>query len=168
MQRETAMSEPRRGLVVVMMGLVAMGLMGCASPSGSAAKAQQSADKATAGLAQLDPNTDPTAIRLHELAGALLEYQVRHGRYPAKLSELKGSMAEGQSVTVDPATGKMFEYSSGGRQVEGFPGRLIAWQPTGRQVDVRWGLFAGPAGPGQAALYVEPVPVSKLAGTGKK
>jgi hypothetical protein len=95
---------------------------------------------------------NPNAERLHEISGALLLYQARHGTLPPSLDELKADViASGNAALlpplVCPVTKKPYVYHAAGLIAPGVPGRIILHGP--EPIDGRyWALIVGQASSG--------------------
>lgn len=111
-----------------------------------------------------DANLNPVAMRLHDLAGALLRYFAAHRELPGALADLQtgGFVSDGQGL-MDPASGEPFAYRPQGGQVAGFPGELVVRQPITDPRGVVWGVLLSDAkGDGRWVARVVCVPVASI------
>ncbi len=111
-----------------------------------------------------DPNTDPTALRLQDLAGDVLFFFARHRRLPSSLVELGASIPGGDpSLVTDPASRLPFVYQVHGPVIAHFPGRLLMYQPVAGPGPGRWVLLLDDSGrTGRLGTFVQYVPETLL------
>ncbi|MEX0775583.1 MAG: hypothetical protein WD042_07690 [Phycisphaeraceae bacterium] len=107
---------------------------GCAGKSTAPPPAAPPPAVAPAPVAQRheaddDPNVNPVALRLHDLAGPLLEYFAVYRQFPAALEDLRTArIVSSDAVLTDPSSGLRFAYTPDGPTVPGYTGRLLASQ----------------------------------------
>lgn len=147
--------QARTGLLVMWLvgGCVLLLFVGCASKGNGVQPAEA---EAQATWLQDDP-ADPTAIRLHDLAGKILLYQATKHSMPTKLEDFASTAAGGDGV--DPATGQSFLYTPDSAMRSGLPGRVILHQPRANPERGRWALLMNDlASDGRVVTYVQRVP----------
>ena len=152
-------------------GLLQVGCVTHTTKSGFEQPSQSSRSKQanTADQAQLaelaadgDVN-DPTAARLHELAGSLLLYKATHGKLPADVADVFGGTSGGNSTwakpLIDPVSSLPFVYTPNSKRHAKLPGRMILHQPVSQGSIGRWALlFNDQAKDGNIITYVQRVP----------
>jgi hypothetical protein len=116
-----------------------VGLLFCAL-GGCQAQPQQSAGPPTQHVTnQTDQNvssdvalaTDPSALRLNDIGGALLLYYATNKQLPDQLEDLNASgYSEGPLKFTSPVSGKPYVYVPAGLSLEGQRKRIIAYDPT--------------------------------------
>jgi hypothetical protein len=90
-------------------------------------------------------NTDPCAMRLHDLAGGLLMYQLEHNRLPERLDELKGlPVVPGDVEFVCPVSHQPYLYTSQGLSLARYPGVMVLCDPAPSHAGMRWAVFLLP------------------------
>lgn len=100
-----------------------------ANPSPGSAKSG-GASKLPDGAALAISNTDPCAMRLHDLSGLLLMYQMEHGQLPAALSDLAGFPGFDQlGGLVCPVSGKPYVYNPNGIMLPEQNKHVIVYDP---------------------------------------
>jgi len=112
-----------------------------------------------------DDPTDPTATRLHDLAGKILMHRLMHHRLPATLEEFAGpsDIVAGTGEGIDPATRRLFIYTPDSPINRKLPGRVILHQPLSQGARGRWALLINDlASDGQVITYVQRVPDGEL------
>ena len=132
---------------LLMAGLVMPGI-GC-SATPQAANRQPTAPGAAPDDRALI-NTDPCAMRLHEISGALLLYFNTHGDLPPTLAALsKSPGAQDLGDMTCPTSGQSYVYLPKGIPVDPPPSRVVLFDPT-------------PAHPGtkRFAIVIQPPPQS--------
>jgi hypothetical protein len=105
-------------------------------------------------------DSDPSAIRLHDIAGALLQYYALNKRLPDRLEEAATLADADQPLQlISPASGKPYGYVPQGLVLEGRKKRIIVFDP-GPHQGLRWCVFiADQTQPGGAqSVEVLPVP----------
>jgi hypothetical protein len=114
--------------------------------------------------ARLSPDeavdSDPSAIRLHDIAGALLQYYALNKRLPDRLEDAAALADTDQPLQLtSPASGKPYGYVPQGLVLEGRKKRIIVFDPAPHQGQ-RWCVFiADQTRPGGAqSVEVLPVP----------
>jgi len=105
-------------------------------------------------------DSDPCAIRLHDIGGALLQYYALNKRLPDRLEDAAALADPGQPLQLTcPASGKPYGYAPAGLMMEGRRKRIIVFDPTPAHDGLRWCVFmADQTRPG-AAQSVEVLPV---------
>jgi hypothetical protein len=83
---------------------------------------------------------DPSAARLHDILGAILNYYAHnHNRLPDTLDEIKpfADFATDLNLT-SPSSGLPYVYSPGGLLAGGLDQRIIVWDPVPNKQGIRW------------------------------
>ena len=102
---------------------------------------------------------DTCDIRLHELAGALLQYYVLNHHLPERLDEL-APFAEPDTEfhTTCPVSGQPYVYAPAGRTRQGSARVLLVYDATPAHKGIRWGLLVSPAeGDQPMSTWVQPL-----------
>lgn len=95
--------------------------------------------------------SDPCAARLHDLAGALLQYLSVHGAMPDDLKQFRASAgADEMPPLVCPVSQEPYVYHKDGIALEGSSGRLVLHDAEPVHDGGRWGLVLTTPGPGGA------------------
>lgn len=138
-----AMNPNRRLIRHAVCVLGALLLAGCSS--------NQSPRPARAAPGAPISNTDPCAMRLHDLAGGLLMYQLEHHRLPERLDELKGLAVVPNDVEfVCPVSHQPYLYTPQGLSLARYPGVMVLCDPAPSHAGMRWAVFLlPPAQPGE-------------------
>ncbi len=146
----------------------ALALCGCETQTTKVGVATMHADPAQPSghpSGRLTPDeavaTDPCAMRLHDISGALLQYFALNKRLPDKLDDVKAFADAGEPLQLScPASGKPYGYAPAGLVLEGRRKRIIVFDPTPAHDGQRWCVFmADDTRPGAAqSLEVLPVP----------
>jgi hypothetical protein len=114
--------------------LIALAFSGCGSSNGG----KPAADRSNAQRTM----TDPCAMRLHDLAGALLLYHASHGSLPATLEELRnvpGAIAPLESFAC-PVSKAPYRYEPAGLSLRGRVARVILFDATAAHDGKRWAV----------------------------
>lgn len=161
MQPTSQRSPGQWQLVYCWMGvlgcLLMMLIMGCANKPEAK---EYAVSEVPVAMMEDDP-ADPTALRLHDLAGKLLLYQATRHSIPTKLEDFASTHAGGDGL--DPATGKAFVYTPDSSMRSGLPGRVILFQSTMDDQRGRWALIMNDlANDGRVVTYVQRVPEKLL------
>lgn len=86
--------------------------------------------------------TDPCAMRLQDIGGALLQYFALNKRLPARLEDVKTIVGVDQSLQFAcPASGKPYGFAPAGLILEGRKKRIIIYDPTPAHDGRRWCVF---------------------------
>jgi len=115
---------------------------GCAAPAAPQASAPAPAAAATGEPAKLS-NTDPCAMRMHDLCGGLLLYFAQHQDLPSKLEDLAtipGLDAPGGAAFVCPESAKPYVYSIDGMMEPERRSRIILYDPEPSHLNMRWAI----------------------------
>jgi hypothetical protein len=104
--------------------------------------------------------TDPCAVRLHDIGGAMLLYYAINKSLPARLEDISPlADADAPLNFTCPVSGLPYEYMPGGLILEGRRRRIVVCDPTPAHDGKRWCLFmANETRPG-AAQSVEVLPL---------
>jgi hypothetical protein len=90
-------------------------------------------------------NTDPCAMRLHDLAGGLLMYQLEHHRLPERLDQLKGlPIVPGDIEFVCPVSHQPYLYTPQGLRIASHPGVIVLRDAAPSHAGMRWAVFLLP------------------------
>ena len=102
---------------------------------------------------------DTCDIRLHELAGPLLEYYVLHQRMPERLEELAPLAETGTDFQITcPVSGQPYVYVPAGLTRQGSARVLLVYDRVPAHKGVRWGLLVSPAeGDQPLSTWVQPL-----------
>lgn len=85
-------------------------------------------------------NTDPCAMRLHDLCGALLMYAFEHGGTPQRLEDLTSLPGADPLSFVCPESKKPYVYSYEGIRIPSRKARVIIYDPEPSHSGVRWAV----------------------------
>ena len=104
-------------------------------------------------------NTDPCAMRLHDICGPLLLYYATNRALPAKLEQLSdvSGFAHVKEFTC-PVSGKPYVYNAAGLPAPDRSMRLIIYDAAPADDGLRWAVSV-PAAPGEGPLVVKVVAV---------
>jgi hypothetical protein len=112
-------------------------------------------------------NTDPCAMRLHDICAPLLLYYAKHHALPARMEML--SQVPGFEHVNDftcPASGKPYTYNPAGVPAPDRAMRLIIYDATATPSGLRWAISI-PVSPGEGPLVAKVVAVAEPAVSGK-
>jgi hypothetical protein len=124
-------------------------LSGCAQSGGNASPRNRPAadagpsPAAAASLSQTSPlsNTDPCAMRQHDICGAMLMYYFTNGRLPERLDELATMPgAEEPLQFVCPVTRTPYLYTTDGITIPERQTRIILYDPSPAHAGLRWAI----------------------------
>ncbi len=103
--------------------------------------------------------TDPCALRMQDLCGAMLLYFTANKHLPDKLESLQRYADAGTTLTFTcPASGQPYIYNSTGLVAPGIRDTLILYDATAAHRGERWGIVMAPPATGKAVLmYVIPL-----------
>ena len=141
-------------VTALMVACVFASAAGC----GGAPKTAQ-ADPTTTPARSSSANTDPCAMRLHDVCGPLLLYYASNRALPAKLEQL--SAVPGFDHVKDftcPASGKPYVYNPPGIPAPDRAMRLIIYDAVPAHGGTRWAI-AIPINPGEGPLVAKVVAV---------
>jgi hypothetical protein len=93
--------------------------------------------------------TDPSAARLHEIAGAMLYFRAIKGEMPKSLDELK-SVSDEELNLVCPQSNMPYVYVPDGLHSPGKSKAVVVYEPTARPNGTRWCILMADAKPGGA------------------
>jgi hypothetical protein len=156
----TTTTTTLRLAMVAMLAGVMTGLPGCAADLQSAAKmgragktsGSSASSSAKASATRWNSNTDPCAMRLHDVCAPMLLYFGRYQTLPARIEEL--AQVPGVSVPelACPTSGQPYVYNP-----QGPPGleagtRIILHDATPAHDGRRWGIVVREPAPGQALV----------------
>jgi hypothetical protein len=151
--------------IAVMTGLL---LCGCETQTTKVGIPTVHADAATNQPGQphqrLSPDeavaSDPCAIRLHDIGGALLQYYALNKRLPDRLEDVASLADADQPLQFTcPASGKPYGYAPAGLVMEGHKKRIIVFDSTAAHDGQRWCVFMADQPRPGAAQSVEVLPV---------
>ncbi|MFA7236831.1 MAG: hypothetical protein WC058_08205 [Phycisphaeraceae bacterium] len=121
----------------------AMMLVACESAPKGRSAAVQAAGQSNAEPRQLS-NTDPCAMRLHDLCGSLLEYYADHGRLPGTLGELEPTAELNPVLMLTcPVSDKPYIYDPAGMDAGDGTGRIIVYDAEASHLGMRWAIKIG-------------------------
>ncbi|HEX2971936.1 MAG TPA: hypothetical protein VHP11_06365 [Tepidisphaeraceae bacterium] len=132
-------------------------LVGCQSTTTSSSKEP----------ARVRANTDPCAERLHELSGAFLLYYATYHRLPDTLEQLRKVDPALVSMPFScPVSEQPYIYNRQGLVVKEWPGRVIVYDPTPSDTNLRWAIsIIEPEAPGPLITKVLAISESRFAAT---
>ena len=127
--------------------VVAAGLSGCVPSKPTVSRA--SGPPESQGPVEFHPptppalsNTDPCAMRLHDLCGALLMYYFTNGRLPERLEDLAALPGDTEALNFTcPVSGKPYAYSYEGIRIPEQKTRVIIYDPTPAHLGMRWAVI---------------------------
>jgi hypothetical protein len=142
-------------LAVLVVALAVAG--GCAGnkqpPAGGGATTKKTqSSRAPASSSRLNSNTDPCAMRLHDLCAPLLLFYARYQQLPTKIDEL--SQVPGVTVPelICPASNQPYVYNPHGPSGREAGTRLILYDASPVHAGHRWGIEVREPTPGQALV----------------
>ncbi|MBP7933405.1 MAG: hypothetical protein KA354_02045 [Phycisphaerae bacterium] len=140
--------------------LLAVALTGaCQSPPGKPPPAPTSpATSATPARQTPNSNTDPCAMRLHDICGPLLLYYATHQQLPARIEELAHVPGfENVRDFTCPTSGQPYVYNPIGIVNSGAAPRIVLYDPTPTHSGIRWAISIIEPGNKNAALIAKVV-----------
>ncbi|MFT3787649.1 MAG: hypothetical protein QM770_16025 [Tepidisphaeraceae bacterium] len=105
-------------------------------------------------------NTDPCAMRLHDVCGALLLYYFTHNELPEKLSDLNAIPGEAPVELTCPVTKTPYIYTPNGIQIPERKSFIIIYDPSPAHAGMRWAVSIEQPVPGQP-LVTKVVPLAE-------
>jgi hypothetical protein len=115
-------------MAIVLIAALMVSIGSCeATPRRTGATKPPANGNAANNPAPLD--TQASAARLHEIAGCLLLYHVKHGRLPQKLSALRDDPSLNCPPLVSPDNGKAYVYHNPPLHMAARPGALLIHDP---------------------------------------
>lgn len=107
-------------------------------------------------------HSDPCALRLQQIGGALLEYYAIHGRLPTRLEDLSTLTDLEQPLSFScPGTGKPLVYVPSGLVRLADPQPIVLFDPTVDRARLRWVIRLRRPTPREAGTtFVEHLPES--------
>ncbi|HEV7299353.1 MAG TPA: hypothetical protein VGN72_08315 [Tepidisphaeraceae bacterium] len=124
--------------------VICLMLAGCGSgKQTSNAGAGSTTGASTGDLQASQPisNTDPCAMRLHDISGGILLYYVTHHTLPETLADLKSSPGmDSLPDTVCPVSGRPFLYTPNGIFIPERNLRIILADPAPSHSRMRWAI----------------------------
>jgi hypothetical protein len=152
----TTTTTLRLAMVAIVAGLT--GLAGCAAdaqtPAAKSSRAgkSSSSSSAKASASRWNSNTDPCAMRLHDVCAPLLLYFGRYETLPAQIEEL--AQVPGVSVPelTCPVSGQNYIYNPGGPPGLEAGTRIILYDATAAHDGRRWGIVVREPAPGKALV----------------
>lgn len=149
-------------LASVLLAALAL-LAGCATNDGQGkGGGNDRGQGGTSGLGQTGlSNTDPCAMRMHDVCGALLLYYFYNGRLPERLEELNSLPGEGPLQFVCPATNAPYVYNVNGIQIPERKIWIVLHDPSPAHAGMRWAVSMDEPQVGKALVTkVLPLPES--------
>ena len=150
MRDSSALFSPVRCAVVGMTAVAGLLLAGGCAGNGNAGGAESrakpdagSSPGAAASLSQVSPlsNTDPCAMRMHDLCGALLMYYFTHSRLPERLEELATIPGAEEPLSfVCPSTNTPYIYTLDGITIPERRTSIIVFDPSPAHAGLRWAI----------------------------
>lgn len=105
--------------------------------------------------------SDPCALRLHDISGALLMYYMLHREMPAKLDDLRSVQDIDQNLQFTcPASGLPYGYSPQGLSAPGRKKLILVHDSTPSHRGIRWCILAPSVKPGEA-VSLEVLPLTE-------
>ena len=141
--------------------LLMIGVVGCAADQEAKTKpdrAKQSASSKSASSSakskspRLNSNTDPCAMRLHDVCAPLLLYFGRYQQLPEHVDELAQVPGVDVPPLVCPVSGEKYTYNPHGPSGPNPGTRIILYDATPAHHGRRWGIEVREAAPGQALV----------------
>jgi len=127
--------------------LLMIGVAGCAASSTSSSSAS-SKSKST----RLNSNTDPCAMRLHDVCAPMLLYFGRYQRLPEHADELSQVPGVDVPPLVCPVSNEKYIYNPHGPSGTVSGTRIILYDATPAHAGHRWGIEVREPAPGQALV----------------
>lgn len=140
------------------LALVLLLLAAAAAAGGCGAKAQATAEADRAGTTRLssssayDRNTDPCAMRLHDLCAPLLLFYGRYQSLPERLDELAQVPGIDVPELVRPVSKQRYIYNPLGPSGPDSGTRVIVYDAAPTHAGRRWGIAVREPTPGQALV----------------
>jgi len=154
MKNGTMLSSMLRNALIM---VAAMALAsGCQSSSSTPPRARSNASNNQALTEDQAFNTDPSAMRLDDIEGALLLYYRDNQTMPPHLSDLD-PYAKAVGITlvpISPTNGQPYGYDPNGMTAVGATKLLVVYDPAPSPNGRRWCIVMEPPRPG-AALSAE-------------
>jgi hypothetical protein len=130
---------------VAMAMLLMIEVAGCAAKSSSSSPAS-SKSKVT----RLNSNTDPCAMRMHDICAPLLLYFGRYQQLPEHIDELAQVPGVEVPELVCPVSKQKYIYNPNGPTGPNPGTRIILYDATPAHAGHRWGIEVREPAPGQA------------------
>jgi hypothetical protein len=150
------MSRLRGNVTWVLLGLL---LAGCTNPAPSPRTADPAQQlKQPVGLS----NTDPCAMRLHDICGGLLLYYFQNAELPERLQDLNNIPgAEGPLDLTCPESKQPYIYEPRGIAIPERNSFVILYDPAPSHAGMRWAVLIEQPVPGEPLVTkVIPMPES--------
>jgi hypothetical protein len=137
------------------LGLLAV-MVGCQSSSAPNPSAGPAPSAGGSRLVSSDQAvyTDPSALRLEDIDGAILLFYHIEGSMPPKLEDLRSIGSAGADLNFNSPSGQPYGYVPGGLSVAGTQKLLVVYDPVETANGQRWCILISPPQPG-AALSAE-------------
>ena len=91
-------------------------------------------------------------LRLHDVSGAILNYQLRNRTLPEKLEDVLPFFPGASAAALEcPASHRPYEYDVKGWKAQGLAGRIVVRDPTPAHGGHRWGIVIVEGASGQPA-----------------
>jgi len=127
-----------RSLAILMTVLALASASGCSNPKNT--KATKDLSKQPVAVVVPITNTDPCAMRMHDISGALLLYYQKHRRLPQSLAQLKELEFPGLEEFTCPASKQPYVYLAAGISSPEAGSRIVLWDPTPAHDHHRWAV----------------------------
>ena len=124
---------------MLLFAVVACGAIGCASNDNSRARTPSDARARnnTGGLS----NTDPCAMRLHDISGAILFYYAIHHQLPPTLDDLRALSDYDQPEYICPESKLPYIYNPTGLPTANQPGaKIVMYDASPAHAGMRWAI----------------------------
>ncbi|HTL29609.1 MAG TPA: hypothetical protein VL282_10315 [Tepidisphaeraceae bacterium] len=133
-------------------GFAMLALLGCgANQKKSTSPPAPSHPSSTAQPSAQITNTDPCAMRLHDICGPLLLFYGTHRRIPSNLQELKDEFSDLPEL-VCPVSKLPYVYDPEGKVGTDPRTRIILYDAKPVHSGIRWGIGLVEAEPGAAPV----------------
>jgi len=132
--------------------LLMIGVAGCAAKSSKSSSSSSASASSQSKATRLNSNTDPCAMRLHDVCAPLLLFYGRYQTLPEHIDEL--SQVPGVEVPqlVCPVSNQKYIYNPSGPSGPNPGARIILYDATPAHAGHRWGIEIREPSPGQALV----------------
>jgi hypothetical protein len=128
-------------------------MVGCATDKKGAKAPVKSSGKAVAVQSEPISNTDPCAMRMHDISGGFLLYYAKNQRLPQSLDELRELPGmEALPAMACPVSNKPYLYTPNGILMPERDARIILADPAPSHSRMRWVISVGEPKPNQPLL----------------
>ncbi len=136
-----------------LLGLSLMILSGCSVPKKTSTPARQ--EKPSLAVSEsptaLISNTDPCAMRLHDISGAFMLYIAVHKDLPPALSDLK-KLSDEELIFVCPESNQPYVYSASGILLPDMKSRIVLYDPAPSHKNYRQAIAIAEPQSGQSLV----------------